>query len=308
VAGAGARLRRDAGLTRVPDAPPPVPWSAGTAAPRLEVPAGATDCHFHVYDSRWPSAAGTPHHPDATVEHYRLLQARLGLSRGVLVQPSAYGTDNSLHLQALESLGRDRFRMVAVVPPDIPDSALRALDEAGVRGIRFNLTMPGLLRMEHLAPLARRVAPLGWHCQVNASEAMLLAAEPVLSALPCPLVLDHLGQLPQPAGTRGPGFPAIRRLLDAGQTWVKLSGAYIRSLAGAPSYEDAGAVATALARAAPERMLWGSDWPHPTQPPDRKPDDATLLDLLADWVPEPRDRHRVLVDNPAALYGFGAFH
>lgn len=287
------------------DALPPVPWSAGTAAPRLEVPAGATDCHFHVYDSRWPSAAGTPHHPDASAEHYQLLQRRLGLSRGVLVQPSAYGTDNSLHLQALEVLGRDRFRMVAVVEPDISDSALRALDAAGVRGVRFNLTMPGVLRMEHLAPLARRVAPLGWHCQVNASEAMLLAAEPVLNTLPCPLVLDHMGQVPQPGGTRSPGFQVVRRLLDAGQTWVKLSGVYIRSLTGAPAYEDAGAVAAALVRAAPERMLWGSDWPHPTQPLEGKPDDATLLDLLAQWAPDPGVRRRVLVDNPSGLYGLG---
>nr|WP_202397209.1 amidohydrolase family protein [Pseudoroseomonas coralli] len=291
-------------MSDVQDIPAPVPWSAGTAPPRLEVPAGATDCHFHVYDGRWPSAAGTPHHPDASVEHYRLLQARLGLARGVLVQPSAYGTDNSLHLRALEALGRERFRMVAVVVPDVPDGTLRALDAAGVRGIRFNLTMPGVLRAEHLVPLARRVAPLGWHCQVNASEPTLLAAAPLLASLPCPLVLDHMGQVPQPGGTATPAFQAVRRLLDAGRTWVKLSGAYLRSRSGAPGYADAGAVAAALVRAAPERMLWGTDWPHPTQRTDAKPDDATLLDLLADWAADPATRRRVLVENPSRLYGF----
>ncbi|PWC26415.1 amidohydrolase family protein [Teichococcus aestuarii] len=288
----------------MPTVSSPVPWSAGTAPPSLAVPAGATDCHFHVYDARWPSAAGTPHHPDATAEHYRLLQTRLGLSRGILVQPSAYGTDNSLHLQALEVLGRDRFRLVAVVPPDISDSALRAMDDAGVRGIRFNLTMPGVLRAEDLTQLARRVAPLGWHLQVNAAEATLLAAEPMLGSLPCPLVLDHIGQVPQPGGTATPAFQAVRRLLDAGRTWVKLSGAYIRSRSGAPRYADAGVVAAALVRSAPERMLWGSDWPHPTQPLNAKPDDAILLDLLAEWVPDPATRSRVLVENPSVVYGF----
>ncbi|MCK8786116.1 amidohydrolase family protein [Roseomonas sp. NAR14] len=283
-----------------------VAWSSGMAAPRSAVPSGATDCHFHVYDARVPSRPGTPHHPDAVEADYRALRQRLGLSRGVLVQPSAYGTDNSRHLQALETLGRAEHRMVAVVEPDVADAELRRLDAAGVRGVRFNLTMPGVLTAASVAPLGRRIAALGWHVQVNAPEPLLVALEPVLARLPCPVVLDHLGQVPQPAGTESAAFGTVRRLLDGGKAWVKISGPYIRSRAGAPGFADSGRVATALAQAAPDRLLWGSDWPHPTQPPNRKPDDADLLDRCAAWIGSTTLWHRMLVDNPAALYGFEA--
>ncbi|MFC7734604.1 amidohydrolase family protein [Roseomonas sp. GCM10028921] len=268
------------------------------------MPPGATDCHFHVYDGCVPSHPGTPHHPDALEEDYRALQRRLGLSRGVLVQPSAYGTDNTRHLRALDILGRDSFRMVAVVEPSISDSALRSFDEAGVRGIRFNLTMPGVLTAPDLARFGTRLADLGWHVQLNASGQQVVDMEPVLARLPCRLVLDHLAQVPQPEGLDSAAFPVIRRLLEGGRTWVKISGAYIRSRVGPPSYADVGRVASALARAAPERLLWGSDWPHPTQPPSCKPDDASLLDLSEAWVASPSAWHRALVDNPADLYGF----
>ncbi len=281
------------------------PWSAGEGRPRAAPPPGATDCHFHVYDARMASLPGTPQHPDAMEEGYRALQRRLGLSRGVLVQPSAYGTDNRRHLQALERLGRDDFRMVAVVAADVAEAELRALDAAGVRGIRFNLTMPGLLGLADLAPLGRRIAALGWHIQLNASEAQLRAAEDVLARLPCRLVLDHLGHVPLPAGPDSDAFRIITRLLEAGNSWVKLSGPYIRSRIGAPDYPDAGAVAAALARRAPERILWGTDWPHPTRPVAAKPDDARLLDLALEWAGSAAAWHRMLVQNPAEIYGFG---
>jgi predicted TIM-barrel fold metal-dependent hydrolase len=258
--------------------------------------AGATDCHFHVYD---PQRA-----PGADVAAYLTLQRRLGLSRGVLVQPSAYGTDNSLHLAALSTLGRDHFRLVAIVPPDVKEAELARLDAQGVRGVRFNLKLGGPLRLDHLLPMARRLAPLGWHCQVNMTSGQLVQAAGMLRRLPCRLVLDHLGQVPQPAGLRSEAFADIRRLLDAGNTWVKLSGPYITSRLGAPDYADAGHVAAALARAAPERVLWGSDWPHPSEPAAAKPDDTVLLNLLSAWVPDPDARRRVLLDNPSELYGF----
>jgi len=280
------------------------PWSAGSGPPATPVPPGATDCHFHIYDARVPSGPGTPHHPDALEEDYLALRRRLGLSRGVLVQPSAYGTDNARHLRAMEVLGPDQYRMVAVVEPDVPEAALRRLDAAGVRGVRFNLTMPGVLTAEAVEPLGRRLATLGWHMQLNASEAQLVAMEQALAQLPCRLVLDHLGQVPHPAGLESAAFGVIRRLLDRGSTWIKISGPYIRSRTGPPSYDDAGRVAAALARAAPNRLLWGSDWPHPTQPPDHKPDDADLLDLGAAWVAFPPIWQQMLVDNPAELYGF----
>lgn len=272
---------------------PPVQGS--TDAP-VAPPAGATDCHFHVYD------AG--HAPGADVAAYQSLQRRLGLSRGVLVQPSAYGFDNGLHLAALRELGRDRFRLVAVLPPDLPASDLSRLDALGVRGVRFNLKLGGSLRLDDLLPMARRLAPLGWHCQINLAPAQLIAAADVLRRLPCRLVLDHLAQVPQPDGLASKAFAIVRRLLDGGHAWVKLSGPYITSRLGAPHYADSGEVAAALARAAPERVVWASDWPHPSEPIGAKPDDAALLDLLYEWVPDAGARRRVLVDNPAELYGF----
>ncbi|WP_027283114.1 amidohydrolase family protein [Roseomonas gilardii] len=281
-----------------------VAWSSGVSAPLSAIPSGATDCHFHVYDARTATRPGTPHHPDALEADYFALQRRLGLSRGVLVQPSAYGTDNARHLQALETLGKERFRMVAVVEPDVADATLRALDANGVRGIRFNLAMPGVLESDDLEPLGRRIEALGWHLQVNAPETRLVALETVLSRLPCRLVLDHLGHIPHPGGLGSEGFGVVRRLLDGGRTWIKLSGPYIRSRVGPPDYSDAGSVAAAFARAAPERVLWGSDWPHPTQPAASKPDDARLLDLAMEWAQTADARWQMLVGNPAMLYGF----
>ena len=282
-----------------------VAWSGGKAPPRVPAPDGATDCHFHVYDARYPAAVDTTlRHGDAPAEDYRALQRRLGTSRGVLVQPSTYGTDNRLHLAALQDLGIERFRMVAVVEPGVADAELRRLHAAGVRGVRFNLTQPGPLALGDLEPMARRLAELGWHCQLNMRPDQVVAAERVLLRLPCRIVFDHLGRIRDPGGPDAEAFAAIRRLLDHGRAWVKLSGIYITSREGPPGYADAGAVAAAFATAAPERMLWGSDWPHPTKPAGRKPDDARLLDLLAEWVPNEDARRRVLVDNPAEVYGF----
>ena len=261
-------------------------------------PPGATDTHFHVY--------GADHAPGASVADYLALRRRLGLSRGILVQPSAYGFDNSLHLAALRMLGPEHARLVAVLPPDVPDAELRRLHGEGVRGVRFNLKLGGPLTFEDLAPMARRIAPLGWHCQLNMGPEQLVDGAALLRTLPCPLVLDHLGQVPQPEGVRSAAFAVVRALLERGRIWVKLSGAYITSRSGPPAYADAGEVAAALARAAPERLLWGSDWPHPTLAAANKPDDAVLLGLLRDWVPDGAARRRVLVDNPARLYGFDA--
>lgn len=296
-----------AALSPARDAPAqPVRWSGGTGTPRTAAPPGATDCHFHTYDRRYPAMAGATLLPeDALVEDYRALQRRLGTSRGVLVQPSTYGTDNSLQLASQQALGPDRFRVVAVVPEDVPDAELQRLDALGVRGVRFNLTLPGVLTPASLWPLAPRLAALGWHCQINMNARQIEDGQEMLAALPGRLVFDHLGQVPQPGGLGSPSYAVVRRLLDRGNAWVKLSGAYITSKDGPPGYADAGAVASSYARAAPERVVWGSDWPHPTKAADQKPDDALLFDLLADWTGG-GGLKRVLVDNPAELYGFPA--
>ena len=195
---------------------------------------------------------------------------------------------------------------MAVVAEDVTEAELRRLDGLGVRGVRFNLTLPGVLTPASLPVLAPRLAALGWHCQINMNQKQITDAEAMLAGLPGTLVFDHLGQVPQPAGTQGPSFAVIRRLLDSGRAYVKLSGAYITSKDGAPGYADAGRVAAAYVQAAPERVVWGSDWPHPTAPVDNKPDDAVLFDRLADWAGSEAGLHRILVDNPARLYGFPA--
>src|SRR5262249_25162765 len=229
------------------------------------------------------------HPPDALVEDYRGLQKRLGTSRSVIVQPSTYGTDNRCALAALAALGQSA-RMVAVVNDTVTDAELKRLDGLGGRGIRFNLAQAGATTPEMIEPLAKRVAPLGWHIQINAPADRILEILPILDRVPSQIVFDHLAHIPQPEGVTDPLFRKIRALLDKGRTWVKLSGAYIDSKVGPPTYADATTVARAYVRAAPERLVWGSDWPHPTEQ-GQKPDDAVLFDLLSEWAPDATVRH-----------------
>ena len=281
-----------------------VRWSSGSEKPRFVPPAGATDCHFHTYDKNYPVMKGATLLPeDALPDDYRALQRRIGTTRGVLIQPSTYGTDNRLQIASRQALGADNFRVVAVVAEDISDADLRQLDEQGVRGVRFNLGFPGVLTVESLKPLAPRLADLGWHCQINMRPKQIEDHADLLAALPGRLVFDHLAQVPQPAGVESVPYKVIRGLLDRRKTWVKLSGPYVSSKHGAPDYADAGAVAAAYVKAAPERMVWGSDWPHPSER-DNKPDDARLFDLFAQWAASDVAFKRILVDNPAELYGF----
>lgn len=292
-----------AALPRVAPAQPTetVRWSAGTAMPAAKAPPNATDCHFHTYDSNYPTAPGatlTP--PDASPDDYKALQRRIGTTRGVLVTPSTYGTDNSLQLASMKALGSDNFRMVAVVAEDVSDAELKRLDSLGVRGVRFNLPFPGPLSVASLEKLSPRLAALGWHCEINMRPQQLEAAQDMLLGLPSRIVIDHLGALP-PEGLKSASYAIIRKLLDKGNTWVKLSGAYLTSKS--PYVESAG-ITAAYVRAAPERVVWGSDWPHPTRKAEDKPDDAELFDLMANAMPDRATLQRVLVDAPAELYGF----
>ena len=283
-----------------------VPWSTGTAPAKTKAPPNATDCHHHIYSSRFKIDPNSTLRPgDASVADYRLLQKRIGTSRNVIVQPSTYGVFNDGLIEALGECGPSA-RGVAVVNTSVTDDELKRLEAAHVRGIRFNLATPGgATSMEMLEPLAKRIAPMGWHVQFNMSADMTLAAKDVLNRLPCQIVLDHLAHMPQPAGIGHGAFAVVVDLLQKGKAWVKLSGAYADTKIGPPTYADATAVAQAYVKAAPERLVWGSDWPHPSEhskPP--LPDDALLFDLLAQWAPEEAVRNRILVDNPAKLYGF----
>lgn len=301
--GAALALAAGPGQGRAADA---VPWSAGTELPTLRVPALATDCHHHIYSARFrQDPRATLQAPDASVAQYRLLQARLGTTRNVVVQPSAYGIDNSGLVEALGEFGPAATRGVAVVDTDVSDTELRALDRAGVRGIRFNLLSPGSATSQAMIdPLSRRVAGLGWHIQLNMSGDQIAANRALWDMVPTPVVFDHLGHLPEPEGTAHPGFAVMAALMARGKGWVKLTGLYNDTRVGPPGYADSVAVATALVASAPGQVVWGTDWPHPTEALDSKPDDALLLDILGGYVRDPELRARILVDNPARLYGF----
>jgi predicted TIM-barrel fold metal-dependent hydrolase len=281
-----------------------VPWSIGTAPAKIKAPANATDCHHHIYRAHFRIDPRSTLRPgEASVADYRLLQKRIGTSRNVIVQPSTYGTYNDGLIEALHECG-PTARGVAVVDTSVTDDELKRLDAAGVRGVRFNLANPGATTMEMLEPVAKRVAPLGWHIQFNMSAEMTLAARDVLNRLPCPMVFDHLAHMPEPAGISHPAFAVVVDLLQKGKAWLKLSGAYADTKVGPPTYADSTVVAQAYVKAVPGRLVWGSDWPHPSEQGKTLPDDAVLFDLLAQWAPDEAVRNRILVDNPATLYGF----
>ncbi len=284
-----------------------VPNSVGTAPPKLKAPAHACDCHMHIYDpARFPFTPSPRVAPTrAAVPQYRMLQKRLGTTRAVIVTPRNYGTDNRATVDGIAQFGANA-RGVAVLHPSVTDAELKKLHEGGIRGIRFSLGDPAtaVVTPEMIEPLARRVAVLGWHIQFNMSGQQIVELADVLRRLPVQSVFDHLASPPLPAGIAHPSHAIVRELLNGGRAWVKLSGAYSNSTLGPPSYPEAATIARDFVRAAPERLVWGSDWPHPSLPDERKPDDAMLFDLLSEWVPDEATRNRVLVLNPETLYGF----
>ncbi len=269
------------------------------------VPDGACDSHLHIYDSRFaymPNAVLKP--PLATVADYRALQKKLGTSRCVVVQPSTYGTDNSCTLDAIAQMGGNA-RGVCVVNASISDAELKRLHAGGIRGARIQFGLGNPVSAEEVMPLAKRIAKLGWHIQCNMPPEQLVQMESLLLSLPVPVIIDHLGR----ATTVGqPQYNTVRKLLDSGHGWVKVSGAYLYGGGTAPNYAGASQAAMGYIKAAPERCVWGSDWPHPDATkklnPVAMPDDLTLLNLVAHWMPDARLRHRVLVDNPESFYGF----
>jgi predicted TIM-barrel fold metal-dependent hydrolase len=279
--------------------------SSGTEPPKLKAPVNATDCHMHIYN---PAQFAMPPSPrvaptNAAVDQYRLLQKRIGTTRVVIVTPRNYFTDNRATVDAIAKLGNARG--VSVLHDDVPEAELKRLNDAGIRGTRFSLGDPAtaVVKPEMIEPLAKKIAPLGWHIQFNMQGEQIVELAAVLRRLPTPMVFDHLGIPPLLAGATHASHAIIRELIDKNRAWVKLSGAYLNSKAG-PPYPEATAIAQAFVKAAPERLVWGSDWPHPTSPGPSKPNDAQLFDLLAEWAPNEQTRHRILVENPEALYGF----
>ena len=270
--------------------------------PTFVAPPDACDCHIHVYEDRFPLVpTATFKPPHAPLAEYLAVARALGLTRVVVVQPNGYGFDNTCLLESLAALGATA-RGVAIVGTDVTDAELARLTAAGVRGVRYFLLPGGILTWDTLEAMAMRVRAFGWHVQLQLDGRELPRYEDVLARLPVPLVIDHNGKFLEPVATDHPGFASLRRLLQGGNTWVKLAAPYETSRTGPPHYADVGRIARALVEANSERCIWASNWPHPGRDP--RPDSALLLDLLLEWTDDEATRRRILVDNPARLYGF----
>lgn len=277
--------------------------------PQIKMPALACDTHAHVlgpaaqYDYS-PARVYTP--PDCLPGDYRHMLDTMGITRAVLVQPSVYSTDNTAMLAAMKA-DPQRLRGVAVVDPAISDAELKQMNAAGVRGVRVNIVdvkdrKAGSLPMDRLSSLATRIAPLNWHMEFLMHADEFPDLDRTFADFPVPIVLGHLGYMKTALGLDNPGFQALLRLMQAGRAWVKLTGPY--RISGAPMpHADTVPFAHALLKANAERVLWGTDWPH-VMHKGAMPNDADIADLLLAWVPDAAQRERVLVSNPARLYGF----
>lgn len=274
--------------------------------PRIALPPGATDCHMHIYGDpgSYRVNPASPFRPVAggTVANYRKLMELLGLERAVVVQPSAYGTDNSCTLDAMAEIGTGA-RGVAVVDETVTDEELVRLSRLGIRGLRYFMLAGGALTWESLPRLAARVAEHGWHIQLQMDGRFLHEREVELSRLPGTLVIDHNGKFLEPVEIDHPGVTALRRLIEKGRTYVKTSGVYETSREGPPAYRDVAVLARLFVSHNSERCLWATNWPHPSKP-NEVPDDSHLADLFAEWCGSEAARRRILVDNPAVVYGF----
>jgi predicted TIM-barrel fold metal-dependent hydrolase len=285
------------------------------ASPVATLPAGTVDCHNHVMgpQGKYPYAASrvyTP--PEATVDQLRALRTEIGSSRNVLVTPSVYGTDNRCMVDALGALG-NTSRGIAVLPLDVSDAELRRLDSAGVRGVRISLGGTGRYNpasaKEALLSLAPRFAPLGWNIEVVGNLPAVISLAPVMATLKVPVVLDHFAGAN--GGVKQEGFAALLELVRGRNAYVKLSAPYNRSKR--PDYSDMTPLAHALIEAGRDRMLWGTNWPHPDQVPGRpitevtpyhKIDNRNLVRLLGEWCPDASTRQMILVETPQRLYRF----
>ena len=278
--------------------------------PRHALPPDATDCHCHVFDDagRYPLIAGRSYTPaPATLAQYQAMCEVVGLSRTVQVNASVYGADNSISLDVIAAMGQDRARGVAGVSIDVSAAEIERLHAGGMRGARVSTHVKGYGGTDAIDVLAPRLKPFGWHLQVHLLHVEeLLPLEPALLKVPVPLVFDHMGGARGNEGPGNPGFQALLRILKRrDDCWTKISSWYRRSPAGGPGYADMKPFVEALVEARPDRLVFGTNWPHPALfPPEKAPNDGALIDLFCEWVPDVAVRNRIFADNPGQLYGF----
>lgn len=277
---------------------------------RWPLPKNATDCHCHVFDDtqRYPLNANRSYTPaPATLTQYQAMCAAVGLERTIQVNASVYGADNSISLDVIAALGQGRARGVAGVALDVSAAEIERLHAGGMRGARVSTHVKGYGGTDAIDVLAPRLKPFGWHLQVHLLHVEeLLALESSLMKVPVPLVFDHMGGVRGSEGPGNKGFQALLRILrNRDDCWTKISSWYRRSDAGEPDYADMRPIVEALVEARRDRLVFGTNWPHPALfAPEKMPNDGALIDLFCDWVPDEAIRQRIFSDNPARLYGF----
>lgn len=284
----------------------------------FDVPRGACDCHVHVFDpAKFPYFSGrvyTP--PEATADDLLNLQNMMHFDRVVIVQPSVYGVDNACTLEAMKKLGVARARGVAVIDKTISAGQLDDMAGAGIHGVRLNFETAGERNPDSakrtLAAAVEQLKGRHWHIQLNAALPLVVALKDDLSALPVPVAIDHFARSKASAGINQPGFDALLALVKSGRAYVKISATY-RISDQPPDYPDAPPIAQAIINANPDRVVWGSNWPHPGRgktrediAPPHESDDGAQINQLPRWEADPAIRKKILVDNPAQLYGFPA--
>lgn len=283
-----------------------VPFSAGRNTPKVEIPNGACDCHHHIYDpvrfAYLPT--DTRNQPPATVDCYRMLQRRLGISRNVIIQPSAYGTDNRCTLDALQQMGKENSRAVVVIDDSISDEELYRMNELGVCGVRFNINCGGSNDLGLIRRIAERIAPMKWFICFWMDPNLTVEIEQFLYSLPCDVIFDHRGHIPSHMGIKHPAVKVISEMIKNNKAWVKLSGLYHDS--ECENYEDTISIGKVYVQANENRILWGTDWPHPSRYSAQKPmpNDSDMLDALLIQAGTEENFRKILVDNPSRLFGF----
>lgn len=274
--------------------------------PRRRAPEGAVDCHFHIFcpAERYPIHPASLYTPSrqANIKTYQAMADTLGIQRMVIVNPTPYGTDARCTIESIGMFGKDRAKAVAVVNETVSDTELRDLDKEGFCAARINSLMTNSTPISEMSSVIRRIAPLGWHLEMYVQGGELPSLEKTILSLPVTVVIDHMGRIPTSRGLNSPEFQSLLRLLSSGKCYVKLCG--YRSSVQGPPYADLLEPAQKIIATAPERCVWGTDWPHPRREGALFPNDGMLLDLLSDWAPDTKDFHRILVDNPVRLYRF----
>ena len=275
--------------------------------PQVALPAHTVDCHTHVFGPDYPLSPGRGYDPqEASLDEMLQMHDQLGVERVVFVQPSVYGTDNSAILDAVARIP-DRARAVVAVGTGVPDEELAELSARGVRGIRLNLADPGgmPIEMDEVPLLADRIAPLGWHLEFLFNPDDLEALVPLLTGLSVPVSIGHFGYVRAADGADSPPFQSLLAMLATGNVWLKLSAPYRLGVGDLGPWDEVAPLAQRLVAANPDRLLWATDWPHPNKY-GPIPNDGDLADQVSRWLPDEGLRRRILVDNPASLYGFPA--